>query len=133
MFTATLRAVLCYPSGRFRRGLLQPPRGTRDTGQDPSLPSRRPASIRPLSVTPPIVPAAFRKLDALAVLTGPSLPAPLMAGTDTKACDEDWYRILRWLAAAVDHGQDPSPRTVRPGDEAVAEVTSLLAPPRRTH
>jgi hypothetical protein len=26
-----------------------------------------------------------------------------------------------------------SPRYVRPGDAAVAEVTSLLAPPRRSH
>jgi hypothetical protein len=29
-----------------------------------------------LIVTRPIVPAAFRKLDAVAVLTGPLLPAP---------------------------------------------------------
>jgi hypothetical protein len=36
----------------------------------------RPASIRSLIVTRPIVPAAFRKLDAIAVLTGPLLPAP---------------------------------------------------------
>ena len=42
--------------------------------QDSRLP---PARLDPLADRhPPIVPAAFRKLDALAVLTGPLLPAP---------------------------------------------------------
>jgi hypothetical protein len=36
----------------------------------------RPASIRSPIVTRPIVPATFGKLDAIAVLTGPLLPAP---------------------------------------------------------
>jgi hypothetical protein len=62
----------------FPFGLVQPPRGTGDTGQDsPLLPGRLdPLADRHL----PIVPAAFRKLDAVAVLTGPLLPAPSKAG-----------------------------------------------------
>jgi hypothetical protein len=35
--------------------------------------------LRPCFTGRPIVPAAFRKLDAVAVLTGPLLPAPLPA------------------------------------------------------
>ncbi len=47
---------------------------TGDTGQDPLLP---PARLDPLADRhPPIVPPAFRKLDAIAVLAGPFLPAP---------------------------------------------------------
>jgi len=42
--------------------------------------SRWAASIRSLIVTRPIVPATFRKLDAVAVLTGPLLPAPRANG-----------------------------------------------------
>src|SRR5450631_1556593 len=58
----------------FRSGLLQPPPGTGDPGQDPPLP---PGRLDPLADRhPPIVPAVFGKLDALAVLTGPSLPVP---------------------------------------------------------
>ena len=38
------------------------------------------ASIRSLIVTRSIVPVAFRKLDAIAVLTGPLLPAPQYRG-----------------------------------------------------
>ena len=50
------------------------PPGPGDPGQDPPLP---PARLDPLADRhPPIVPAAFRKLDATAVLTGPLLPAP---------------------------------------------------------
>ena len=56
-------------------GLLQPPPGPGDSRQDSPLPSAR---LDPLADRhPPIVPAAFRKLDAVAVLTGPLLPAPL--------------------------------------------------------
>jgi hypothetical protein len=59
-------------------GLVQPPRGTGDTGQDSPLP---PGRLDPLADRhPPIVPTAFRKLDAVAVLTGPLLPAPLEGG-----------------------------------------------------
>ncbi len=62
----------------FPLGLLQPPRGTGNPGQDPPLP---PARLDPLAARhPPIVPAAFRKLDAVAVLTGRLLPAPLIGG-----------------------------------------------------
>jgi hypothetical protein len=44
--------------------------------QHPPLP---PGRLDPLADPhPPIVPAAFRKLDAAAVLTGPSLPVPLL-------------------------------------------------------
>ena len=51
-----------------------PARETR--AQDPPLPSAR---LGPLADRhPPIVPAAFSKPDALAVLTGPLLPAPLV-------------------------------------------------------
>src|SRR5260370_19216928 len=50
-------------------------RGTADPRQHPPLP---PGRLDPLADRhPPIVPAAFRKLDAVAVLTGPSLPVPL--------------------------------------------------------
>ncbi len=42
-------------------------------GSGPADPAGPPRAAR----HPPIVPAAFRKLDALAVLTGPLLPAPL--------------------------------------------------------
>jgi hypothetical protein len=65
------RPALTFPSG-----LLQPPRGTADPGQDPPLP---PARLDPLLiVTRPIVPAAFRKLDAIASLMGPLSPAQAM-------------------------------------------------------
>src|SRR5271169_5558522 len=56
----------------FPPGLLQPPRGPADPRQHPPLP---PARLDPLADRhPPVVPAAFRKQDAAAVLTGPSLP-----------------------------------------------------------
>ena len=46
--------------------------------QHPPLP---PGRLNPLADPhPPIVPAAFRKLDAVAVLTGPSLPVPYSPG-----------------------------------------------------
>src|SRR5207244_2341488 len=58
----------------FPFGLLQPPRGTGDPGQDSPLPL---GCLDLLADRhPPILPAAFRKLDAVAVLTGPLLPAP---------------------------------------------------------
>jgi hypothetical protein len=61
----------------FPFGPLQPPHGKGDSRQDSPLP---PARLDPLADRhPPIVPAAFRKLDALAVVTGPLLPAPLIA------------------------------------------------------
>ena len=59
----------------FPPGLLQPPRGPADPRQDPPLPPGR--LDLPADRHPPIAPAAFRKLDAAAVLTGPSLPVPL--------------------------------------------------------
>jgi hypothetical protein len=62
------------PLGPFPFDLLQPPCGTGDRVRTPRRPLSG-ASIRSLIVTRPIVPAAFRKLDAVAVLTGPSLPA----------------------------------------------------------
>ena len=40
--------------------------------------SRLPASIRSLIVTRPTLPAVFRKLDAIAVLTARLLPVPLL-------------------------------------------------------
>src|SRR6266581_8106822 len=59
----------------FPFGLPQPPRGTGHPGQDPPLPHGR---LDPLADRhPPIVPATFRKLDAVAVLTGPLLPGTL--------------------------------------------------------
>lgn len=58
----------------FPPGLLQPPRGPADPRQHPPLPPGRLDLLADRH--PPIRPAAFRKLDALAVLTGPSLPAP---------------------------------------------------------
>jgi hypothetical protein len=47
-----------------------------DPGQDPPPPPSRLDPLVDLIVTRPIVPAAFRKLDAIAVLAGPLLPAP---------------------------------------------------------
>ncbi len=58
----------------FPSGPLQPPRGTGDPCQDSPLPPAR--LDPPADRHPPIVPAAFRKLDAVAVLAGPLLPAP---------------------------------------------------------
>ena len=58
----------------FPPGLLQPPRGPADPRQHPPLPPGRLDLLADRH--PPIVPAAFRKLDAIAVLTGPLLPAP---------------------------------------------------------
>jgi hypothetical protein len=54
--------------------LVQPPRGTGDKDQDPPLP---PGRLDPLADRhPPSLPAAFRKLDTIAVLTARLLPAP---------------------------------------------------------
>src|SRR6266566_1333498 len=50
------------------------PRGPADPRQHPPLPPGRLDLLADRH--PPIVPAAFRKLDAVAVLTGPSLPVP---------------------------------------------------------
>jgi hypothetical protein len=61
----------------FPPGLLQPPRGPADPRQHPPLPPGRLDLLADRH--PPIVPAAFRKLDAVAVLTGPSLPVPRLA------------------------------------------------------
>ena len=57
-------------------GLLQPPPGPADPRQHPPLPPGRLDLLADRH--PPIAPAAFRKLDAAAVLTGPSLPVPLL-------------------------------------------------------
>lgn len=51
------------------------PRGPADPRQHPPLPPGRLDLLADRH--PPIRPAAFRKLDAVAVLTGPSLPVPL--------------------------------------------------------
>ncbi len=60
--------------GARRQGLLQPPPGTGDPRQHPPLPPGRrdPLTDRHSAS----VPAAFRKLDAVAVLTARLLPAP---------------------------------------------------------
>lgn len=48
-------------------------------------------------------------------------------------------RNRRWLAWHCPGGcrgrlrDGPAERYVKPGDEAAAEITSLLGPPRRTH
>jgi hypothetical protein len=55
----------------------------------------RPASIRSLIVTRPIVPAAFRKLDAIAVLTGPLLPAPRLQRAETSVNQSRTKRMSR--------------------------------------
>ena len=58
--------------GAIRRA--QPPRGTEDPRQHPPFP---PGRLDPLADRhPPSLPAAFRKLDAVAVLTARLLPAP---------------------------------------------------------
>jgi hypothetical protein len=62
------------------------------------------------------------------VLSGIAVPGSVAAGLSV-AC----------RAAAAHDGQDPpqEPRTamryVKPGGEAVAEITSILGPPRRKH
>ena len=62
------------PPRPFPPGLLQPPRGPGDPGQHPPLP---PGRLDPLADRhPPGLPAAFRKLDAVAVLAARLLPAP---------------------------------------------------------
>jgi hypothetical protein len=62
----------------FPLGLLQPPCRPRTPCQDSPLP---PACPDPLvDRHPPIVPAVFRKLDAVAVLTARLLPAPFPSG-----------------------------------------------------
>ena len=62
--------------GAMRRA--QPPRGTEDPRQDPPFP---PGRLDPLADRhPPSQPAAFRKLDAVAVLTARLLPAPQPQG-----------------------------------------------------
>jgi len=58
---------------------LQPPRGPADPRQHPPLPPGRPDPLTDRH--PPSLPATFRKLNAVAVLTGPSLPAPRHAVT----------------------------------------------------
>jgi Sulfate permease family len=70
----SLGAELSQYPRPFPPGLLQPPRGPADPRQHPPLPPGRLDLLADRH--PPIVPAAFRKLDAAAVLTGPSLPAP---------------------------------------------------------
>ncbi|MGD0604912.1 MAG: hypothetical protein ABSA53_15080 [Streptosporangiaceae bacterium] len=83
---AVARARIEIPSARaetsrprlFPFGLLQPPRGTGDPRQDSPVPPARPGPLADRH--PPFVPAAFRKLDAVAVLTGPLLPAPRFQG-----------------------------------------------------
>ena len=63
-----------------------------DPRQDPPLP---PARLDPLvDRHPPIVPAAFRKLDAMAVLTGPLLPAPHVGGLPASARYCNWPGLL---------------------------------------
>ena len=60
----------------FPPGLLQPPPGPADPRQHLPLPPGRLDLLADRH--PPIAPAAFRELDAAAVLTGPSLPVPLL-------------------------------------------------------
>jgi hypothetical protein len=75
--------------------MIQPPRGTGDTGQDPALP---PGRLDPLADRhPPIVPAAFRKLDTVAVLTGPSLPVPRLFSHRTED-RKVWFRLCHLRA-----------------------------------
>jgi len=62
----------------FPFGLLQPPCRPRNPGQDSPLPLACPDPL--VDRHPPIVPAVFRKLDAVAVLTARLLPAPLTGG-----------------------------------------------------
>ena len=73
------------------------PRRPRDPRQDLPLP---PACLDPLiDRHPPIVPAAFRKLDAVAVPTARLLPAPRIR----------WLPFLAPLPTVQDHGE-PGPR-----------------------
>ncbi len=72
--TSTSRRPAARSTASFPPGLLQPPRGPADPRQHPPLPPGRLDLLADPHL--PIGPAAFRKLDAVAVLTGPSLPAP---------------------------------------------------------
>ena len=75
-------------------GLLQRPPGTGDRRQHPPLP---PGRLDPLADGhPPIAPAAFRKVDAVAVLTARSLPAP-RHGSRRPAAVHTTGQILRWI------------------------------------
>jgi integrase len=84
--TGTARLLLRLLQGRKAgpvlacdAGSVQDPERHATCAGGPGLAdSRRPASIRSLIVTRPIVPAAFRKPDAIAVLTGPLSPARLI-------------------------------------------------------
>ena len=53
------------------------------------------ASIRSLSVTCPVVPAAFGKLGAIAVLTGPWLLAPQLAAFGRAGAVPQARRLVR--------------------------------------
>ena len=64
----TLNLLVTRRRGRRRRLVRRCRRGSG---------GRRPAAIRSLIVTRPTLPAVFRKLDAIAVLTGPLLPATI--------------------------------------------------------
>ena len=71
--------------------------------------SRRPASIRSLIVTRPTLPAAFRKLDTVAVLTDPLLPALQLSATTVEVVApggfEAFFEDLAQAAATGDAGQ----------------------------
>src|SRR6266702_4971780 len=93
---APIRTLAGTPSARaeascprpFPPGLLQPPRGPADPRQHPPVPPGRLDLLADRH--PPIGPAAFRKLDAVAVLTGPSLPVPQIASGSSRWPERTW-------------------------------------------
>ena len=99
--TPSPRAEASCP-GPFPPGLLQPPRGPADPRQHPPLPPGRLDLLA--DPHPPIVPAAFRKLDAVAVLTGPSLPVPqIHAGAGWSVLDRSGLKVA-WAGARSSRG-----------------------------
>ncbi len=111
---------------RFPPGVFQPPRGPGDPRQDPPFP---PGRLDPLADRhPPSLPAVFRKLDAVAVLTARLLPAP--AGVAGVIAGAGFQCVTRrgMLEGIISYRNDNGAWLNAAGDHAPAVATSAHSP-----
>jgi len=110
----------------FPPGLFQPPRGPGDPRQHPPFP---PGRLDPLADRhPPSLPAVFRKLDAVAVLTARLLPAP--AGVAGVIAGAGFQCVTRrgMLEGIISYRNDNGAWLNAAGDHAPAVATSAHSP-----